>query len=271
MPKLKDSRQDLSHPKVLIYGPAGTGKTALALTLGGRAWVLDTDGGLRSGLSIKDKFAGDRQNVEWKDCVERNPLNPAAYKKFKTWLKSFWLDCYKGQAPAKAIIIDSWTTVNEACINYVMSNQGSPGKGPQLQHWGLIIRELEEVLVLLRAIPVTVVVLAHRTFYQDEESGDGDSIQKSTVMCSGSKLPEKFLSIFDEIWLSRVIKTAGGNFDFKLTSAPNPYAITRSRGGLPEGSRASEGLVALLKKTNFDIDPQEKGKENVPNPVPAPS
>jgi SpoVK/Ycf46/Vps4 family AAA+-type ATPase len=48
MAKLKDLK--FQHPKILLWGRPGCGKTALALTLGTRAQVLDCDEGLMTGM-----------------------------------------------------------------------------------------------------------------------------------------------------------------------------------------------------------------------------
>jgi archaellum biogenesis ATPase FlaH len=67
-------------PVILIYGPAGTGKTAL-ISQASNGYCFDFDNGMLTAAKLKDKFFDSRQNIEFDIYKEPDPKNPIMYHK----------------------------------------------------------------------------------------------------------------------------------------------------------------------------------------------
>ena len=252
MSKLSDYK--LKPPRLLFYGNPGTGKTALALSGGDRVMALDVDGGMRTGLTFKDKFYADRLNVEVKDCDETDPERPTSYAKVRSYITSFAREARAGKATAKILVIDSWTSVCVAAKTKVAADNGRVGQRLFQNHWGFVIGDLEALVTIIKTIPAVVIVTAHKMFVNEEDQPD---IAKGTVMCYGKKLPSVLVGAFDEVWHTKVKELPQDRVDIAIESQPSPAQMTRSRMQLPKDSRASEGLVALLMKIGHNVDTGE--------------
>lgn len=236
-------------PKILIFGPRGTGKTALALTCGARAQIIDLDDGLRTGLFLKDKFTPERLTVDVKQYLETDPEKAMAFKQTKAHIIGIANQARKGQYPFEVVILDSLTSFGDAAVRMVMYQSGQMFKQPQIQHWGLAFLEITQVITILRSMPVVVVVIAHD---QVRTVGKGDDAEdKLEVALPGKNLPGRVAGYFDEIWYSRSSAVGQGKHRYYLQTASTSAIIARSRSCLPDNSDTNKGLWHLLEQIGY--------------------
>jgi len=261
MPKLKDLK--LRPPRIIIYGIPGTGKTALGLTGGARVLALDVDGGMRTGLTLQDKFHSERLEVEVKDCFETNPFIPTSFGRVLSFVKSFAQECRAGKPPAKILMIDSWTSVCMAAQDQVAAQNNRVGQKLRKIDWLDIISMLTGLSTLIRTCPAVVIMTAHQMYVYGGEEEKPENATAS-MMCVGTKLPSIIIGAFDELWHVKTIDAAGGKTAFVIEANPTDKLAVRTRMQLPKGCKTSEGIVELLKRIGHDVDTGEDfvpGKE----------
>jgi len=244
---MKVSEIKLNPPKILLIGDFGTGKTALALTVGGIGQVLDLDNGLRTAMTLEDQWTKRRQDVDVKICWETDPIRALAFNKAKSYILDITNQCRSGKYPFRCLIVDSYSRLAESAVRHVMASHGGADAQPQIQHWGMAFRELENLLIHLRSLPISVIMIAHTML---TEVGGSHVYQISTP---GKKLPEKIPTNFDEVWYLQVVGK-----DFVIRTRRNVSMPARSRANLADKTLANEGMIEIFRKIGFDI---EKGAE----------
>jgi hypothetical protein len=243
--KLTDMK--MTPPKLLLLGDPGTGKTALACTLGAHAQVLDLDNGLRTALTLKDSFYDARTSIDVLSCAETDASKALAFQRTRAYLQDIQRASAAGKWPFKALVLDSWTALAEASVRHIMAASGKLGAQPQIQQWGMAFLELENILAILKALPCLTIVIAH--LQRSEEDG----VMKATIASPGQKLPAKIPMYFDEIWVTRPV-TQAGKTSYTLQTKASAGCIARSRCNLPDGSDVGLGLPELLRRAGYDIE-----------------
>ncbi len=232
---MKLSELNLSKPKIILYGPAGTGKTAFVLTGGSRVTVLDCDNGLRTGLTLKDDWTKERLKVEVLEAHEDAPLRATAYLKARQIINGF-----KPKDENEIFVLDSLTTFAEFALRNILSAHNRLEGQPQIQDWGGAFRDIEHSILRLRALPCTVILIAHQMISTID---DRDTIQ---LAIAGKNLPAKLMSYFDEIWHAKVKPMGQGKNTFTLQTITTPSVIARSRCNLLTNTDMNQGLLKVL-------------------------
>ena len=256
MSKLGDLK--IGPPNIIIYGAAGTGKTALALTLGKYAQVLDLGGGLRTGITLKDKFQEARMQVDVKSCRETDPRRAMGFDKCLSYLNSIYDQQVKGTWPFKALIIDDFTMLAQFAVRRVLAMSNRLNKPPQIQEWGLAFINIEEALTLLYAMKCVVIMTAHRMPHEVDDRPQWG------IACPGQKLPDKVPAYFDEVWVSHIKMVGQRGREFMIQSIGTAGVMARTRSSFPDDTNMNLGMVELLKLTGYDITKEEKKEENRP-------
>jgi len=255
---MKLSELPMHPPKILLCGDPGSGKTALALTLGKSARVIDLDNGLRTGLTLKDKFESARREVDVRPCWEENPEKAIAFSKARSFISALATECATKTQTCRALVVDSLTTLAEFAMRNVLAANGKLGKPPEIQHWGLSFLDLENVFVALRSLPIVVVVVAH--LQRTEEDG----VTKSCILMSGQKMPYKIPAYFDEVWVMKTKRVEQGKTKYLIQTKSSTTFSARSRSNLEDNLDADLGLPEILKLMGYDIT---KGATDVPGKV----
>lgn len=247
-----------SPPRVLLYGELGTGKTALALTLGSRAQIHDLDGGLRTGLTLKDSFTSERLAVDVKQFFEPEPQKRAVvFQQYKTFIYGLTSDAAKGSWPYNALILDSISAFAWSAVSNVMANSGRLGQNPEIQHWGLAFTDIKNVIAVIRSLPCVVIVLGHE---QSKSIGEGAAKKdKIELAIPGKNMVSEVGRLFDEIWHIRAKPAGGGKFSYILQTKSDGVTVARSRSNLPDGTDTACGMWKLLEMCGYR-PPERKEK-----------
>ena len=129
--------------KALIYGPAGCGKTVFGGTAK-KAIFASAEGGL---LSIADKHP---EYTEIKTLRDLRDL----YSYLKNEDHSY-----------ETVVIDSVTEINEIIKGEI---EKRTGHSMQLQDWGVLAKEMRELLRNFRDLPMHVIFITQENYIQDE-------------------------------------------------------------------------------------------------------
>ncbi len=253
MPKLRDLK--LKPPKVLLYGRAGSGKTALALTLGSALQLIDLDQGLVTGLTLKDKFSEARLDVDVLEFADEDLKKPRAFERTKNYVQDVQTACGRGKYDFKVLALDSLTSLASDAMDYVLRKAGKLGQQPQINHWGECFREVETLLKMLKTLPIAVIVIAH------EQMGEVDGVERVEIAISGKKFPPKIPTLFDEVLYMRIRPAGKGESKYSVLSRSTPAILTRSRHNVPPEWDVDGGMWELLALMGYRHDggsPQER-------------
>lgn len=215
--------------KVLIYGPAGTGKTELASTFPSPHFV-DLDDGM---LTIMGKdvtyITITRRPTEDPDFIELFTERSKRWDAFTRAQKliEHWANALPEDA---TLVIDSLTFLNDYAMDSVLSSENQ--SKPRIQDWGAAQKMLETTLEALNNTKCNLIMIAHENFVKDEESG-----VISWLPATIGKLATKIPIYFDEVWRSFAEQGKGANKDeyiYGIETKPTRRTTAKSRLKLPK-------------------------------------
>lgn len=237
------------HPKVLIYGPVKIGKTALALTLGARAQVIDFEDGLLTGQTLNDRWKKDRGEVDVRQFLDLDREKATSFQRAKAYVVEAANLCNKGEFPFDAIIIDSLTSLADSAVRSVLYAGNHLGSNPQIQEWGLAFSDIKNFLSVVRSMPVVFILTAHEMV---KTTGTGKAAEDKTVIgIPGKNLPGQVGMLFDEVWYMRAQEMGAGRSKFYIQTVQTSSALAGSRGNLANNTDVSEGLWSLVEKLGY--------------------
>jgi hypothetical protein len=253
MVSLKD--YPAAHPKILIVGPPGSGKTCLATTLGPKALVLDLNNGLTSARLMKDRWTDARLQCEVLQCW--GPGGPAAM-----WGRvTGYINSYLTKPARPALVIDGLSDLAEASFGSVMANAGkvtdtNPKPATQAE-WGVAINQMMALVCKLRSMTELVVMIGHT------KTVEIDGVTKEVLGVFGNSLPKSITAAFDEMWYTKA-SGVGATRKYSIQSLSTSNVECKTRLQLPDGCDVNIGMEGLLEKVGF------KWPVAAPAPVPAP-
>lgn len=234
-------------PNLLIYGPAGSWKTGLVSQASG-AYLFDFDDGMKTALMLKDDFTPLRHAIEFDTYNDENPMKPDAWMKAKNKINQMVQECAAGKLKYDGVIIDSLTGLVKAVTLHVMACAGNAYKRPEIQHWGMMVQEVEIALTMIRAMNILRITTAHELAL---DKGGMDEMVPMSITKKHSV--GKLMWLFDEVWRSFVI---GGQTQRGIVSGRSTSSVKcRTRSGFNKDIRHDEiGLVGVLKMIGFDYN-----------------
>ena len=241
-------------PNILLYGPAGSGKTALVAQASG-GYLLDFDDGMQTAKSMDDKFRSIRHEIEFDTYVDENPAKPHAWLDARKKIQSVVKLVQDGKWPFDAFIIDSLTGMARSIQLHVMGCAGDAYKKPEIQHWGSMVQEMETALTMIRAIKVLRMTTAHELLVERTAEKSLVPVVDYITPLSVTRKHSigKLMWLFDEVWYTSLKRAAQGKVHFVVDAKPATSHRCRTRSGLTQDVIMNEiGLVGLLKTIGFD-------------------
>ncbi|MAE81545.1 MAG: hypothetical protein CMB80_02325 [Flammeovirgaceae bacterium] len=230
---------------MMLHGAAGCGKTALAAQAS-NAYMLDFDNGMMTCATLKDKFSSLRQNLEFDLFVDRKPEVPDAWLRAKAKILEISSKVASGSFKYDGVIIDSLTGMGQVIQNQIMANCGRPLGRPEIQHWGLMVSEMENILTVLTSLNLLVIVNAHEMLLQL----DNKFVVK--ILCLGVKLPAKIPWMFDEVLYCSTSQGAQNKTNYLVSGRSTSAIKCRTRSGFQTDFNHQEtGLAGLFEKIGF--------------------
>jgi len=256
--KAKDIKT--TNPKILFYGPAGTGKTGLIAQASG-GYMIDADNGMLTAKNLVDNFTKYRQEIEFDTFTDDNPLAPKAWIKIKEKLFDINRKVRAGTWSYDCLVIDSLTMLGVQCMSQVMLQAGKPLDAPQIQHYLTATSDIKMILRMITSLPIMVLAVTHEI---PVTVGGEDVCLKPRVI--GQKIPDEVVAMFDEVWYTKIKKLPKdqGYADYTVSCLPTTLRDSRTRSGsLKELSLKTLGLRGLLKEMGYTYNHEPKVQENL--------
>jgi hypothetical protein len=244
---LRDMKTDDRGPKVIAYGRPGSGKSAFWMTLGDSCLYLDCDCGWRTGVTLKDKWSEARGSVDLRECWETDGSRATAFLKVESFVQSVLADSKAGKLKARVVVVDSFSSLCESAMRYILSVNSRLGSNPEIQHWGMMYNKVESVLINLKSLPVAVVLVCH------QEIKEVDERETVEIYVPGKKLSPKVTPYFDEILYHQVKNGPGGVNQYTVKSRSTASLPIRSRCNLPPEYDVAGGAVELFKLMGYRV------------------
>jgi hypothetical protein len=239
-------------PNILIYGPAGSGKTGLGAQAAG-GYMMDFDDGMRTALTLQDKFTPLRQSIEFDIFKDRKPKEPRAFIDAKAKLLQISAQCAAGTYKYDAFELDSLTGLCRACQSQVMANAGDALKKPEILHWGIMVNEIENILTIIRSFNVLTIVTAHELLVETD-----DELLIRIMSVTKPHGLNKIPWLFDEVWHSKVRPAGGNKTNYIVSGRSTSELSVRTRSGFNTDVIHNEiGLVGVLEKIGFKYGKEE--------------
>lgn len=164
--------------KVLVCGPAGTGKTCFAAGFPTPILLLDFDSKADSAAAW---YASDKERLEGIDVRDMSKkLNDSdSIQEMQSIITKELIPTQNGGSKFKTLIIDSITTFSSAALNHIVkTNPGikrvssAQGLQPCPSDYGILKREFARLIPGLLSLPMNVVMLGHIKTDKDDLTGE---------------------------------------------------------------------------------------------------
>lgn len=189
------------HLKILICGPAGSGKTCFAAGFPYPILVLDFDGKVDSAAAWYAQDKERLENIDVRD-LSKKLANIDPIQEMMKVINEELIPAQAGGSKYKTLVIDSVTTFSGAVLNHIVNtNPGikrsisKQGVQPCQQDYGILKREFTKLIPGLLSLPMNVVMLGHIKTDRDELTGE---LVRGPLMDGsfGNELPIYFKEVY---------------------------------------------------------------------------
>lgn len=235
MLKIQTFQPENSYIKALIYGPSGAGKTTFAATAP-KPIFASSEKGLMSIRHLSPQFAEINSLQDLKDL----------YNFLKNEKHDF-----------ETVVIDSITEINDIIKTEIETRNK---RNMQLQDWGILQKEIKDILRKFRDLPMHIIFLAQETTEKDEEK-----IVKYLPSLNGKSATE-IAYYMDTVGYCFIDKL--GNR--KIGTMPNEKYLTKDRTNVIDGGENqnfSEWVEAMKKGIAVTPTTPEKTDEKTTEKV----
>ena len=244
-------------PNICIWGNVDSGKTALVAQAAG-GYIIDTDDGMWTIKSLKDKFFELRQQVEFDTFIDVFPNPPKAFLNIKRKLLEISRLQAENKWPFDFFALDSLTGLAKA-VRYHIMGTVPPDKHsetdvfavPQLKHYNFMTTAMDSLLAIMRSFKTPVILTAHETIIETDDS-IMIKIKSVTKPHGMNEIPWQF----DEIWHAKKKPAGGNDFNYVVGPSPSVAISTRSRSGFKEIVHNEIGLAGVLAKIGYIYEPK---------------
>jgi hypothetical protein len=244
--KAKDLKD--TPPNICIVGTAGCGKTALVSQAGNDCYMLSFDpNGMRTARNLQDDFSKFRQAIEFDDFVDADPFKPDGFMRAKRKINELV------DKPPRAVVVDSLTGLCSTIMRFVMkTNKQNAFATPEIQHWGFMINELEQVLAVLRSIPCMSLMTAHDSF----ATGKDNSLVHTIMSITQNHGRNKISWMFDEVLYMRTRPAGSGRYKYTVSTQGDGLPVRTRSGLFTDVDVTTIGLQGLLERVGYDYEPK---------------
>lgn len=234
-------------PVILLYGFAGTGKTAL-VSQASNGYMMDFDNGMRTAATLKDKFFDIRQNIEFDTFVDANPKTPTMYHKARVKMVEIAQACRMKTWKYDALIIDSLTGLSRNIMYKVMQEEGGGALlKPERNNWGSMVNYMEAFFAELRMLNKLVLITAH--INSIEEEGETTAFVPSSITRNHGYKSIPWM--VDEIWYAKVSPEGQEKISYSVDGGYVNKFTTRTRSSFGRVVHNEIGLSGLLEKVGY--------------------
>ncbi len=218
--------------------------------------MFDFDGGMLTAATMEkhkiDKFYDERK-IEFDIFKDQTPAAPTAWLRAKEKILKFSSLCANKRLEYDAIVVDSLTGMAVAAQHQIMAQAGRPLGKPEIQHYGLIVSEMENMLLVLMSMNVLLLLTGHAMPITIDE------VVRMQVLCVGQKLPSKMPWMFDEVWYAKSKAAAQGKINYILTGRSSSSIRCRTRANFGQDVIHNDiGLVGVLEKIDYKYGGKEE-------------
>jgi hypothetical protein len=218
-------------------------------------YIYDCDRGMRTAMTLKDKFTPIRLSADFDEYWDSDVMNPVEYLKLKNHLLKLTQEVNSGRSKLKGVCVDSLTGLCRAAQLHVMKLAGGNSLAiPQIQHYGMIVNEIEGILTILRSLRCLVIVTAHEMTV-DKENAVYTQILSATRPHGENRIPW----MFDEVLHTYTRDMGQGKKAYYLTGQRTSTMVARTRSGIQDTNFGELGLYGLLKLMGYDYLPAKVG------------
>lgn len=228
--------------QVVIYGNAGCGKSRFAATFPYKCGVIDTDNGALAYVNSPHDIVTIRP-----DSKEPN-TTPIAYTYIQAAITHFLSDPqYHG------IILDSITTISDACMNHVISiNKHYPGI-PTLPERNAALETMKSMLSRIQSSNKHFILIAHERMDKDEMTG--------RIWCRPAVAGQYSASMpvyFDEVYHGNPRRTSHG-IEYKFDTAQDSVCPCKSRLAtvIPIGDVIDPDFSRIMRMIEAQVNTKE--------------
>lgn len=237
-------------PTILIYGGLGTGKTAFLSQAGPHGLLFDFDRGLKTALTMPDRYKEQRLDLEFEDFFEDKPQTAEVWPKAISHI--FALEKKWKASPSlrrRIVIIDSFTGLVK-CVKYnLLKKKGHQQRTLTQPEWGILFMEIENFLDAFRGLPAIKIIAGHDMLVDDPV---GMTIRR--LCCPGQKsFPREVAGFFDDVFFTKITQVSGKR-NFMLSSKGTPTLEARTRTNFRDDFNMNDGLFKLLENLGYPID-----------------
>lgn len=163
------------HLKILVCGPAGTGKTCFAAGFPTPIIYFDFDGKVNSAASFYASDSDRLSNIDVRDMRR----NFEESDRISEMLKILRDEVVPNPGKFKTLVIDSATTFSSAVLRYIVKTntgikrvQSAQGFQPCQQDYGILKREFQRIIPNMLSLPMNIVMLGHVSTDKSELTGE---------------------------------------------------------------------------------------------------
>lgn len=213
--------------KALIYGDSWTGKTSFWATAPNVIFA-SAEAGLLSVWNKRIPY------VEIKSLKDLHDLY-------------FYLA--KGEHPYETVVIDSISEINDLIKTQLEIKRG---RALQIQDWGEIAKNIEDILRKFRSLDMHVIMIAQETIERDDQK-----IVKYMPSLNG-KTATKIAYFMDIVWHIEVLPTG----EHLINTQPSPKYLTKDRTGKLWNGIAPDFNLWTLAVESMEISEDEESLYN---------
>ena len=203
--------------RVMLYGVAKSGKSTLASKFPTPKGVIDLDNGAVVYKGNSEIWSINEDSIL--PIVGKTATKPSAWEFAVKVLDQMCTD-----PDLKCIVVDSMTSLSDACLKHIMAIAQKTGQQPGFTEWARQMDQIKEFIFKAFSSGKSVVTIWHEETEKDEQTG-----QLWCQPMATGKLSKKAPMWFDEVYHTEVSKKGNDTIYQIRTRASSMYRGCGSR------------------------------------------